>query len=141
VSKNARRLLWISELLLDLFWCKKKIYGEWKKEWITWKDYKEVVKAARDQGRKAETPMKLNLAIDTKRNRKNICKYISDRRKGREYMGPLQKETCDLVTRDLEKVRYSMTPLSRCPPGRALAVLPNLQKAKVRTGRRKVCPL
>ena len=35
--------------LLDLLKQKKKVYGEWKKEQVTWENHKEVVQAARDQ--------------------------------------------------------------------------------------------
>jgi len=76
---------------------------EWKQEQITWEDYKEIVQAARVQVRKAKTQTELNLARDIKGNKKKFYKYISDKRKARKNIGPLWKETGDLVMRDVEK--------------------------------------
>ena len=41
----------------------------------------------------------------------------------------------------LRKLSAQMTPLPQFSPARALATLPKLQKAKVRTWRRNICPL
>ena len=40
-----------------------------------------------------------------KGNKKSFYRYISDKRKASENMGPLWKETGDLVTRDMEKAK------------------------------------
>ncbi|KFQ20880.1 hypothetical protein N332_01897, partial [Mesitornis unicolor] len=102
-GKNARRPAWMNKELLDLLGCRKKIYREWKQGQVSWEDYKEVVQTVRDQVRKAKAQMKLNLARDIKGNKKNFYRYISDKRKAREDMGPLWKENGELVTRDTEK--------------------------------------
>lgn len=47
--------------------------------------------------------IKLNLDRKFKGNKKGFYKYVNDKRKTRENMDPLQKETGDLVTRDVEK--------------------------------------
>ncbi|KAK4810492.1 hypothetical protein QYF61_004272 [Mycteria americana] len=47
--------------------------------------------------------MELNLARDVKGNKKGFCKYIGDKRKTRENVGPLLNGTGDLVTQDMEK--------------------------------------
>ena len=78
-------------------------HGEWKQEWVTWEDYKEVVQAARDQVRKAKTQIELKLARDVKGSKKKLHRYISDKRKVREDVSPLQKETGALVTRNTKK--------------------------------------
>ncbi len=41
--------------------------------------------------------------MDIKGNKKKFYRYISDKKKVRVDVGPLQKETGDLVTRDMEK--------------------------------------
>ena len=56
-----------------------------------------------DQGRKAKALIELNLARDVKGNKKSFYRYISDKRKASENMGPLWKETGDLLTQDMEK--------------------------------------
>jgi len=45
----------------------------------------------------------LNLDRDTKENKNKFYRYMSNKRKAREDVGPLWKETGDLVTRDMEK--------------------------------------
>jgi len=45
----------------------------------------------------------LNLTRNIKGSMKSFYRYISDKRKARENVGPLWKETGDLVTQDMEK--------------------------------------
>ncbi|GAB0177396.1 mitochondrial enolase superfamily member 1 [Grus japonensis] len=84
--------------LLDKLKHKKEAYRGWKQGQVAWEEYREIVRAARDQVRKAKALIELNLARDTKGNR-----YVSDKRKTRENVGPLRNETGDLVTLDMEK--------------------------------------
>jgi len=46
---------------------------------------------------------KLNLAGVVKDNKKGFCKHIGDRRKARKSVGPLLKETEDLIAQDAKK--------------------------------------
>lgn len=55
---------------------------------------------SRDQVRKAKSQTELNLARDIKGNQKSFCKCITNKRKTRENVNPLWKETGDLVTQD-----------------------------------------
>jgi len=48
--------------------------------------------------------MELNLATDTKGNKKSLYRYFSDKRKTRGNVGPFWKETGDLVTQDMEDI-------------------------------------
>jgi len=45
----------------------------------------------------------LNLSRDVKGNKTSFSRYVNDKRKTRENVGPLWKETGDLVTWDMEK--------------------------------------
>ena len=54
-------------------------------------EYRETVRAARDQVRKAKALTELNLARDIKGNKKSFYRYVSDKRKTRENVGPLRK--------------------------------------------------
>ncbi|GAB0185476.1 mitochondrial enolase superfamily member 1 [Grus japonensis] len=47
--------------------------------------------------------MELNLARDVKGNKKSFYRYINDKRKTRENVGPLQKDIGELVTQNMEK--------------------------------------
>jgi len=61
------------------------------------------VQAARDQDRKAKALIELKLARDAKSNKKSLYRYVSDKKKARENVGPFWKERGDLVTQDMEK--------------------------------------
>jgi len=89
--------------LLDKLWHKKEDYRGWKQGQTAWEKYRETVRATRDQVRNAKALVELNLAGDVKGNKKSFCRYISDKRKARENVGPLQREMEDLVIWDMEK--------------------------------------
>ena len=77
---------------------KKEAYRRWKQGQIAWEEYRETVLVARDQVRKVKDLIELNLSRDVKGNKKSFYRYVSDKRKTRENVGPLWKETGDLVT-------------------------------------------
>ncbi|GAB0187514.1 F-box only protein 11 [Grus japonensis] len=52
---------------------------------------------------KAKALIEINLARDVKGNKKSFYRYVSDKRRTRENVGPLQNETGNLVTQDMEK--------------------------------------
>ena len=58
--------------ILDKFRHKKEAYRGWKQGQVAWEEYREMVRAARDQVRKAKALIKLNLARDVKGNKKSI---------------------------------------------------------------------
>ncbi|GAB0209092.1 mitochondrial enolase superfamily member 1 [Grus japonensis] len=82
---------------------KQEAYRGWKQGQVAWEEYRETVRAARDQDRKAKALIELNLARDVKDNKKSFYRYVSDKRKMRETVGPLRNERGDLVTQDMEK--------------------------------------
>ncbi|KFV00772.1 hypothetical protein N340_04752, partial [Tauraco erythrolophus] len=102
-GRNIRRPAWMNKELLDQCRHKKKAFGGWKQGQVAWEEYRAIVRATRDQVRKAKVLTELNLARDIKGNKKNFYRYVSDKKRSRENIGPLQKETGDLATRDMEK--------------------------------------
>ncbi|GAB0176056.1 hypothetical protein GRJ2_000070800 [Grus japonensis] len=102
-GKNTRRPTWMNKELLGKLKHKREAYRGWKQGQVAWEEYRETVQAARDQVRKAKALIELNLARDVKGNKKSFYRYVSDKRKTRKNVGPLQKETGDLVTQDMEK--------------------------------------
>ncbi|NWI47943.1 RTJK polymerase, partial [Picathartes gymnocephalus] len=102
-GENGRRPAWLNRELLDVLKSKKKAYREWKRGQGTWDKYKDTVRAARAEVRKAKAQLELNLARDIKRNKKNFFRYISEKRRTRENVGPLQKENGELLTKDMDK--------------------------------------
>ncbi|PKU41856.1 hypothetical protein llap_7831 [Limosa lapponica baueri] len=76
---------------------------------VAWEEYTETVQVARDQIKKAKAQIELNLSRDIKGNKNSFCKYVSDKKKTKQDVGPLQKETRDLVTCDMEKPEIGET--------------------------------
>ncbi|GAB0205664.1 mitochondrial enolase superfamily member 1 [Grus japonensis] len=102
-SKNTKRPLWMNKELLGKVKHKKEAYRGWKQGQVAWEDYRETVRAARDQVRKAKALIEISLARDVKDNKKSFYRCVSDKRRTRENMGPLRNEMGDLVTQDTEK--------------------------------------
>ncbi|KFV20393.1 hypothetical protein N340_12155, partial [Tauraco erythrolophus] len=102
-GRNTRRPAWMNKELLDQLGHKKKAYSGWEKGQVAWEEYRAIVQATRDQVRKAKALIELNLATDIKGNKKNFYRYVSDKKRSRENVGPLRKEMGDLATRDMEK--------------------------------------
>ncbi|GAB0208941.1 hypothetical protein GRJ2_003359800 [Grus japonensis] len=102
-GENTRRPAWMNEMLPDQLKHKKEAYRGWKQGQVAWEEHREIVQAARDQVRKAKAPRELNLARDIEGNKKSFYRYVSDKRKTRENVGPLWNEKRDLVTQDMEK--------------------------------------
>jgi len=99
------------------------------------------VRVAREQVRKAKALTELNLARDVKENKKACCRYVSERRKPGESVGPLWKEAGDVVTWVVVKAEVLNDFFACLLTATALATLPKLQKAKAGTGRTKHRPL
>ncbi|GAB0185819.1 mitochondrial enolase superfamily member 1 [Grus japonensis] len=82
---------------------KKEAYRGWKQGQVAWEEYRETLRAAREQVRKAKALREISLARDVKDNKKSFYRYVSDKRRMRENVGPLWNERGDLVTQDMEK--------------------------------------
>ncbi|GAB0206940.1 mitochondrial enolase superfamily member 1 [Grus japonensis] len=102
-GKNTKRPPWMNKELLGKVKQKKEAYRGWKQGQVAWEEYRETVQAARDQVRKAKALIEISLARDIKGNKKSFYRYVSDKRRMRENVGPLRNETGDLVTQDMEK--------------------------------------
>ncbi|KAK4830014.1 hypothetical protein QYF61_008277 [Mycteria americana] len=48
---------------------------------VSWEEYKDVARLCRDGVRKAKVQLELNLARNTMNNKKDFCRYISQKRK------------------------------------------------------------
>ncbi|GAB0179532.1 hypothetical protein GRJ2_000418500 [Grus japonensis] len=103
-SKKTKRPPWMNKELLGKVKQNKEAYRGWKQGQVAWEEYRETVQAARHQVRKAKALVELNLARDVKDNKKSFYRYVSEKKRMRENVGPLQNETGDLVTQDMEKV-------------------------------------
>ncbi|GAB0179566.1 mitochondrial enolase superfamily member 1 [Grus japonensis] len=102
-GKNGRRLAWMNKGLLAKLRHKREAYIGQKQTWVIWEEYRNIISGSRDEVRKAKAQLQFSLARDIKENKKGFYKYIGDKRKTRENVGPLLNRTGDLVTQDVEK--------------------------------------
>ncbi|GAB0204631.1 hypothetical protein GRJ2_002928700 [Grus japonensis] len=102
-SKTTKRPPWMNKEVLGKVKQKKEACRGWKQGQVAWEEYRETVPAAREQVRKAKALIEISLAKDVKDNKKSFYRYVSDKRRTRENVGPLWNETGDLVTQDVEK--------------------------------------
>ncbi|CAM4553989.1 unnamed protein product [Caretta caretta] len=102
-SKYGRRPAWLnSEILADLKH-KKEAYKMWKIGQMTRKEYKHVARACRNEIRRAKSHLELQLARDVRSNKKGFFRYVGNKKKAKESVGPLLNEGGNLVTEDVEK--------------------------------------
>ncbi|CAM4686112.1 unnamed protein product [Lepidochelys kempii] len=102
-SKHGRRPAWLnSEILADLKH-KKEAYKKWKIGQMTREDSKNIARACRSEIRKVKSHLELQLARDVKSNKKGFFRYVSNKKKVKESVGPLLNEGGNLVTEDVEK--------------------------------------
>ncbi|CAM4581387.1 unnamed protein product [Caretta caretta] len=70
---------------------------------MTREEYKNIARAFRSEIRKAKSHLELQLARDVKSNKKVFFRYVSNKKKVKESVGPLLNEGGNLVTEDVEK--------------------------------------
>ncbi|GAB0182816.1 hypothetical protein GRJ2_000746900 [Grus japonensis] len=68
-GKNTRRPVWMNKELLDKLSHETEAYRGWKQGRVACEEYRETVRAARDQARKAKALIELNLTRDVKDNK------------------------------------------------------------------------
>ncbi|CAM4612895.1 unnamed protein product [Lepidochelys olivacea] len=102
-SKYGRRPAWLhGEILADLKH-KKEAYKKWKVGHMTREEYKNIARACRNDIRRAKSHLELQLARDVKSNKKGFFRYVGNKKKAKESVGPLLNEGGNLVTEDVEK--------------------------------------
>ncbi|CAM4532571.1 unnamed protein product [Caretta caretta] len=70
---------------------------------MTREEYKNIARACKREIRKAKSHLELQLARDVKSNEKGFFRYVSNKKKVKEGVGPLLNEGGNLVTEDVEK--------------------------------------
>ncbi|GAB0210253.1 mitochondrial enolase superfamily member 1 [Grus japonensis] len=94
----------------------------------------------RDQVRKAKALIEISLARDVKDNKKSFYRYVSDKRRMRENVGPLQNETGDLVTQDMEKAEVLNDFFASVFTGNCLSHTAQVTEGKGRDGENEEPP-
>ncbi|CAM4565036.1 unnamed protein product [Caretta caretta] len=70
---------------------------------MTREEYKNIARACRNVIRRAKLHLELQLARDVKSNKKGFFRYVGNKKKAKESVGPLLNEGGNLVTEDVEK--------------------------------------
>ncbi|KFV02207.1 hypothetical protein N340_13570, partial [Tauraco erythrolophus] len=131
-SRNTTRPAWMNKELLDQLGHKKKAYRGWKRGQVAWEEHRVIIQATRDQVRKPKALIELNLVRDIKGNKKNFYRYVSDKKRSRENVGPLRKETGDLATQDMEKAEVLNDFFASVFTGKSSSVMAQVTEGKGR---------
>ncbi|KFQ66130.1 hypothetical protein N335_00947, partial [Phaethon lepturus] len=99
-GKEVMRPAWLSGDLLGKVKGKKEMHRQWKRGQLSWDEYRDAAQFGRDGVRKAKVWLELNLASNTKNNKKGFYRYVSQKRKVKESM---VSKMGRLVTMDEEK--------------------------------------
>ncbi|CAM5129064.1 unnamed protein product [Eretmochelys imbricata] len=70
---------------------------------MTREEYKNIARACRNEIRRAKSHLELQLARDVRSNKKGFFRYVGNKKKVKESVGPLMNEGGNLVTEDVEK--------------------------------------
>ncbi|KFQ24241.1 hypothetical protein N331_03502, partial [Merops nubicus] len=102
-GKKGKRPAWLSHELLVVLMNKVKLHTELKQGQVSWGEYREAARLCRDKVRKVKVQLELNLARDTKKNKKGFYKYLNQKRKAKEGVPTLVTNNGELATSDKEK--------------------------------------
>ncbi|KFZ52138.1 hypothetical protein N321_14184, partial [Antrostomus carolinensis] len=99
-GKEGKRLAWLSQDLLVKLKGKMELHKKWKQGQVSWKEYTGIARLCRDKVWKAKVQLELNLARESKKNKKNFYRYVNRKRKIKERVPTLMSNHGDLVTID-----------------------------------------
>ncbi|GAB0206364.1 mitochondrial enolase superfamily member 1 [Grus japonensis] len=100
---------WLNRELLSLLKTKREAYQRWKIVRIPVENYKGIARACRDAVRKARAQLELKLARDVKNYKKGFFRYVNNKQKQKENIGPLLNRRDELVTNSAEKAEVLNT--------------------------------
>ncbi|KAJ7408217.1 hypothetical protein BTVI_60447 [Pitangus sulphuratus] len=103
LGKEGKSHVWMNKGHVSLLKSKQEIHRRWKQGQVTWNEYWEVVRESKNETRKAKACLELNLSKNVKDNKKGFFKYINNKRKTKDNVGPLLSRGVTLVTEDAEK--------------------------------------
>jgi len=88
---------WLSRDPLVKLKGKKEMHRQWKQAQVFWEEYRDIGSVL-TLVRKAKVQLELNLARDTKNNKKGFYSYVSQKKKVKEGIPPLMRKSGKLVT-------------------------------------------
>jgi len=101
-GKEGKRPARLSKNPLIKLKGKKEMHRQWKQGQVSWEEYRYTAQSCKDGVRKARVQLEVNLARDTKNNKKGFYRYISQKRKVKESIPPLIRKSSNPVTTDKE---------------------------------------
>ncbi|KFQ27244.1 hypothetical protein N331_08889, partial [Merops nubicus] len=104
-GKKRKRLAWLSHKLLVELKNKVKLHKQLKQGQVSWRKCRVADWLWRDKVRKAKVQLQLNLAKNTKKNKKGFYKYLNQKRKVKEGVSTLVINSGELVTWDEEQAK------------------------------------
>ncbi|GAB0204370.1 hypothetical protein GRJ2_002902600 [Grus japonensis] len=102
-SRQNKRLPRLNCELLSLLKTKREEYQRWKSRQTLIENYNSIARVCRDAVRKAKVQLELKLARDVKNYKKGFFRYINNKQKQKENIGPLLNRRGELVTNNAEK--------------------------------------
>jgi len=66
----------------------EELQRQWMQGQVSWEEYTDAAQLCRDGVRRAKVRLQLNLASDTKNNKKGFYRYVSQKRKVKESVPP-----------------------------------------------------
>ncbi|KFQ22506.1 hypothetical protein N331_03272, partial [Merops nubicus] len=102
-GKMRKRPAWLSHELLVEIKSKVKLHTQLKQGQVSWAENREAARLCRGKVKKAKMQLELNLAKDTKKNKKGFYKYLNQKRKVKEGVPTLVISNGELVMLEEEK--------------------------------------
>jgi len=87
-GKEGKRSAWLSQDLLVKLKAKRKLHGQWKQGQVSWEKCRDAAQLFRDEVSRVKVQLELNLARDSKNNKKGFYRYVNQKRKAKESIPP-----------------------------------------------------
>jgi len=87
-GKEGKRPAWLSQDLLVKLKGKRELCRQWNQEKGSREEYRDAAGLSRDELRRARSQLELNLAKDSKNNKKGFYRYVNHKRKVKECLPP-----------------------------------------------------
>ena len=108
-SRRSKRPPGLNCELLSLLKTKREAYQGWQSGRIPVENYEGIARAWRDAVRKAKAQLELKLARDVKNCKTGFFRYVNNKQKQKENIGPLLNRRGELVTHNAEKAEVLNT--------------------------------
>jgi len=102
-GKEGKRPAWLNQDLLVKLKGKMELHRQWKQGQVLWEEYRDTDQLCTNGVRRAKARLELNLARDTKNNKKGFYRYVSQKKMVKERVPLLMSKYGNFVSMDEEK--------------------------------------